>query len=177
MKIRLSAGQQMLALQRTRAAGGTTSLYGKLLPPLQGAGCRGCCMTWDVCLLGCGETAEEAEEIQWQPMATKGMDGAMTLLLAAADTTQCNGHKHSPRRVQMGHRRQPFLYQEGGEPGREGSASSGGGEGLGKASALTLQTSWDEIVSSDGGTRTTPREETSAGQRALQSPHLFSMGQ
>lgn len=44
-------------------------------------------MTWDICLLGCGETAEEAEEIQWQPMATKGMDGALTLLLATADTT------------------------------------------------------------------------------------------
>lgn len=61
--------------------------------------------------------------------------------------------------------------------GERGLHPRGGGEGLGKASALTLQTSWDEIVSSDGGTRTTHREETSAGQRALQSPHLFSMGQ
>lgn len=51
-----------------------------------------------------------------------------------------------------------------GQVNREGGVFIlGGGEGSGKASVLTLQTSWDEIVSSNGGTCTIRREETSAG--------------
>lgn len=141
-------------------------MHRKMLPLLQGAGHWGCCMplgyrspgTWGNCrgsanghrpgpVRSCGgATSKFWWLLEWE---AKGIQ--CSLWPQREHTESCcscwyntGQQPQSPRRVQMRHR---------GQVNREGGVFIlGGGEGSGKASVLTLQTSWDEIVSSNGGT-------------------------